>query len=215
MLHEVIIDGQRYVPEKPQEGGSETPAPAPAPFEVTPSVAMEIISHEAIVQEAYKDSVGNWTWSVGITNASGHTVYPRYKDNPQSLERCIEVFLWVLQNNYVPAVKAAFRSPLSESQFAAALSFHYNTGGIGRAEWVTEWNRGNAEVARSAIMNWRKPPEIIPRRKKEQALFFDGTWSSDGKATVYAVSKPSYSPKWSSAKKVDVSKIINSLLEAS
>ena len=52
---------------------------------ITVKIAQEIVSHEAIVREAYKDSVGVWTWSVGITNASGHKVFPRYKDNPQSL----------------------------------------------------------------------------------------------------------------------------------
>jgi hypothetical protein len=34
-------------------------------------------------------------------------------------------------------------------------------------------------------MNWRKPPEIVPRREKERDLFFSGRYSGDGMVTVY------------------------------
>ncbi|MHA1548408.1 MAG: hypothetical protein ACTSYE_05700, partial [Alphaproteobacteria bacterium] len=39
--------------------------------------------------------------------------------------------------------------------------------------------------AAEAFMGWAKPPEIIPRRRREQALFRDGTYVADGHATVY------------------------------
>jgi lysozyme len=76
--------------------------------ELTPRIALELIAHEGIVTEAYKDSVGVWTWSVGITDASGHKVFPRYKDKPQPLEHCIGVYLWLLREKYLPPVLAAF-----------------------------------------------------------------------------------------------------------
>jgi lysozyme len=175
-------------------------------------VALELISHEAIVQEAYKDSVGVWTWSVGITDKSGHSVM-RYKDNPQPVERCLEVYLRLLREKYIPSVVKAFEGfVLTEAQFAAALSFHYNTGAISRASWVTKVKTGDIAGAKKAFMEWRKPPEIVERRGKERDLFFDGKWSSDGKATVYQVSKPSYSPKWSSARRVDVTADLDRLM---
>ncbi len=61
-------------------------------------------------------------------------------------------------------------------------------------------------------MNWKKPPEIIPRREKERDLFFDGKWSSDGKANVWPVKKPGYKPNWGGGKRVDVSADIAALL---
>ena len=180
---------------------------------LTARVAEELIGHEAIVQEAYKDSVGVWTWSVGVTNASGHQVHPRYKDNPQTLDHCLEVYIWLLQNKYVPGVDKAFAGhPLTEAQFAAALSFHYNTGAIGKASWVTQWKAGNVAAAKASFMLYNKPPEIIKRRTKERDLFFNGTWSTDGKATVYPVKKPSYTPDWKGAKRVDVSAILKKLI---
>ncbi len=180
---------------------------------ITSNIAMEIVAHEAIVREAYKDSVGVWTWSVGITTASGHDVFPRYKDSPQPMQRCLEVFEWVLRTNYAPDVEDAFEGhALTENQFGAALSFHYNTGGIKRASWVKEWKDGDIATARSSFMNWRKPAEIIPRRKKERDLFFDGRWSGDGSVTEYPVKKPSYQPDFRNPKRVDVKASLTELL---
>lgn len=182
--------------------------------EITMRIALELISHEAIVSEAYKDSEGVWTWGVGVTSASGHRV-ERYKDNPQTIQRCLEIYVWLLRTKYGPEVAKAFAgSPLTEAQFGAALSFHYNTGAIASADWVTSWKAGKVDQARSEFMNWRKPASIIERRAEERGLFFDGIWTGDGKATVYEVSKPSYAPKWSSARRVDISADLAAAMKA-
>lgn len=162
----------------------------------------ELISHEGIVKEAYKDSKGIWTWGIGVTNASGHNVM-RYKNNPQPLSKVFDIFDWLVRTKYLPAVEAAFTGPLTEAQVAAALSFHYNTGAIGRASWVKSFNAGNIEKARNEIMSWRSPKEIIPRRTKERDLFFDGKWSSNGTALVYQGVSGSYQPR--NPKRVDIS----------
>lgn len=172
---------------------------------ITVKTMQEIIAHEAIITEAYKDSVGVWTWGVGVTNSSGHTVYPRYKDKPQSIKRVIEVFEWLLRVKYAPGVANAFSGKqLTQAQFTAALSFHYNTGAIGRALWVKSFVAGDTAKARQQIMNWIRPRELIKRRTAERDLFFDGVWSGDGKATVFKVRKPSYFPSWSSARRIDI-----------
>lgn len=161
---------------------------------LTPRIVGEILQHEGLAREAYRDSVGVWTWSVGITDASGHKV-ARYRDNPQSIERCLEVFVWLLTTRYLPAVLAAF-GPFEpeEHQLAGALSFHYNTGAIARASWLKRFLEGDSEAASKAILDWRRPPEILPRRRRERDLFFDAKWSGDGKVAVYEVSKPGYRP---------------------
>jgi len=161
---------------------------------LTPRIVGEILSHEGLVREAYRDSQGIWTWSVGITDASGHRV-ARYRDNPQPLERCLEVFLWLLAARYLPAVLKAFGShEPAEHELAAALSFHYNTGGIARAEWLRRFLAGEREAARRAFLAWSRPPEIAPRRRRERDLLFDARWSGDGRCMVYEVAKPSYQP---------------------
>lgn len=188
------------------------PQPIVSQLALTARVAAEIIGHEAIVQEAYRDSQRIWTWGIGVTNASGHNV-DRYKDNPQTIDHCLEVYLWLLREHYIPDVIKAFQGfILTEAQFAAALSFHYNTGAILRASWVAKVKGGDLAGARLAIMEWDKPASVIGRRAKERDLFFAGRWSQDGKATVYAVKKPSYAPDWGSAHRVDVTGPLSRLL---
>ena len=184
----------------------EKEAPAPSGV-LTKRVLLEIIQHEGIVLEAYKDSKGIWTWGIGVTSRSGHRVL-RYKDNPQTLKRVIEIYKWLLETKYLPGVLEAFKGhELTEEQLAAALSFHYNTGAIKKAAWVKSFMRGDRERAYAEIMNWKSPPEIIPRREAERDLFFKGKWTNDGTATVYTrVRKPSYTPVWKSAERIDISK---------
>lgn len=180
---------------------------------ITTRIARELLAHEGLVREAYKDSRGIWTWGVGVTNASGHTVYPAYKDNPQTLRRCLEVYVELLERRYAAGVRTAFAGhALTEAQFGAALSFHYNTGGIGKAAWVRSWKAGHVAQAEREILNWRKPPEIIPRREKEQALFFRGTWSGNGRMVEYPVRKPSYTPNYGAGTTIAVDDILKELL---
>lgn len=205
------IDGEDQTAILAATIGRWTPKPQ-AKGPLTLNVALELIDHEAIVLEWYRDSKGIGTWSVGITNASGHNV-DRYRDQPQTVQRCLEVFLWVLNERYVPMVARAFRGfALTEARFAAALSFHYNTGAIGSADWVAQFKAGEIEKARESFMNWRKPPEVIPRREKERDLFFDGKWSNTGMATIYPVLKPAYRPDFRRPQLVDVRPALESLL---
>ncbi|MGB1390598.1 MAG: lysozyme [Paracoccaceae bacterium] len=178
---------------------------------ITPRVALEVAHHEAVIRQAYKDSVGVWTWSVGLTRATGHDV-TRYIGNPATLEKCLEIFVWAL-NNYAEAVRAEFKGHnLTEAQFAAALSFHWNTGSIRSASWVDAWKAGNVADAKRRFMLYNKPAAIIPRRKAECALFFDGKWSGGRTMPEYTRVTANYSPVWSSRVNVEVMDILERLL---
>lgn len=180
---------------------------------ITLNTAMELIGHEAIVLEWYRDSEGVGTWGIGVTNASGHLV-DRYKNNPQTIERCLEVYLWLLQTKYLPDVSKAFAGfALTEAQLAAALSFHYNTGAIGRTDWVTLFKDGHPAAARDFLQtHYIQDGRLKDRRMQEAALFFDGKWSNDGKATIYPVLKPSYRPDFKHPERVDIRPILTGLL---
>ncbi|MGB1254075.1 MAG: lysozyme, partial [Candidatus Promineifilaceae bacterium] len=121
--------------------------------QLTTRIALEVASHEAIIRQAYKDSVGVWTWSVGLTSMSGHNV-ERYIGKPQPLKKCLEVFLWALER-YADDVREAFAGhSLSDEEFAAALSFHWNTGAIKKASWVKQWKSGQIAAAKKSFMNY-------------------------------------------------------------
>lgn len=157
--------------------------------------ALELVDREAIVLESYKDSKGIWTWGVGVTNASGHNI-DRYKDNPSTIEHALEIYIWLLRNRYIPDVMHAFEGhALTESQFSAALSFHYNTGAILHTSWTTLWTAGRIAEARAFLeTHYLNDGTLTLRRRQEAALFFDGHWSQAPFATVYPVLKPSYQP---------------------
>lgn len=175
--------------------------------------ALEIASHEAVIRQAYKDSVGVWTWSVGLTSKSGHDV-ERYIGKPQTLEHCLAVYCWALEK-YADDVRMAFGShKLSKAQFAAALSFHWNTGAIGKASWVKHWKAGRVAEARKAFMAWNKPPEIVKRREKERDLFFYGRWSNTGTMTEYTRLTSRSTPDWRSAKRINVEEALRRALGA-
>lgn len=167
-------------------------------------VAMEVAGHEALIRQTYKDSIGKLTWCVGMTNATGHTV-ERYIGKPASLQHCMNIYAWAL-GNYAAGVYRAFAGyPLTKAQFAAALSFHWNTGKIEEASWVRLWKASDIVAAKKAVMNWVTPPEVTGRREKERDLFFDGKWSNDGRMTEYTRLTKAMTPVWKSAIKVDVS----------
>lgn len=172
-------------------------------IDVDYDVAMEVLGHEAIIRQAYKDSVGKWTWSVGLTSATGHNV-ERYIDNPQPLQYCLDVYVWALRN-YAKSVLEAFEGyQLTRTQFAAALSFHWNTGAIKKASWVQKVKAGDMVGAKAAFMLYDKPASIVARRTQERDLFFDGKWSNDGTAIEYTKLTANHTPVWSSAKRINV-----------
>lgn len=170
---------------------------------VSYKAALEIITHEAIVRQAYRDSVGVWTWSVGLTSNSGHLV-ERYIGKPQPMTHCLAVFVWAL-GRYAAEVDKAFNDrDLTEAQFAAALSFHWNTGSIGKATWVKKWLAGDVAGARKAFMQWNKPPEIVGRREQECSLFFDGEWSQTGRVIEWTRVKGNGQIDWGSGQAVNI-----------
>jgi lysozyme len=153
-------------------------------MKIDAEIALEVASHEGIVRQAYFDTKNVLTWSIGITNATGHNV-ERYRNNPQPMAYCLQIFVWALER-YAKDVRAAFAGKtLTKAQFAAALSFHYNTGAIARATWVKLWKEGRVSEARQSIMSWTKDKELTSRRAKERDLFFDGKWSNYGFITEY------------------------------
>jgi len=181
------------------------PRVAPVAGSVTMRVVLETVEHESIVQEAYKDSVGVWTWSVGLTAASGVDPLP-YKDKPAPLSTCLKASVERMRNKYGPEVTKAFKGrALTESQFAAALSWHWNTGAIGRTDWVALFLAGKIKEARDHMEgHYLNGGDLKERRLKESALFFDGEWAQTGIASVVPVSKPSYQPNFRLTKRVNI-----------
>lgn len=146
--------------------------------------------HEGIVPGPYRDSEGIWTYGVGHTAAAGApnpAAMPR--GAPSDLDAALrDVFALFRRDlaKYEAEVLAAVRVPVSQPQFDALVSFHYNTGGIARARITQRLNAGDINGASEAFGGWMKPKAVIARRKAEQALFRHGHYPG-GDVPVWGV----------------------------
>ncbi|TAZ86958.1 lysozyme (plasmid) [Rhizobium ruizarguesonis] len=163
---------------------------------------IELIGHEAIVQTRYMDSVGVWTIGVGHTKPAGPPD-PKSFTAIMSIRDVLVLYKQDLQK-YIDAVNTAIKVDVSQTEFDALVSFHFNTGGIGRASLVKSLNAGDRKKAAKEFMNWVKPPEIRKRREKEQKLFADGAYSGHGQATVYPAT-PEGKVLFNKGKSIDLS----------
>lgn len=165
-------------------------------MQLTPRAVAYLATEEGIAREAYLDTGDVWTWAIGLTAAAGIKVQA-YINRPAPLADCIRASIDHLNAAYLPAVNHAFAGhALNDAQLAAALSFHWNTDAIGRATWVHDWTGGNSAAARAALeTHYLNGGQLAARRKREAALFFDGTWPADMRCPVWQVSKPGYHPR--------------------
>lgn len=151
---------------------------------------ISLVSHEGIVPGPYLDSVGVWTWGVGHTAAAGGLKpanMPRGfpNDLDATLDQVFAVFAKDIQK-YEAGVLKALKVPVSQHEFDALVSFHYNTGAIAKAALTNFLNAGNRKAAADAFMNYRRPAEIIERREAEQELFLTGKYPT-GRINVWGV----------------------------
>lgn len=141
-----------------------------------------LIGNEGIVLSRYKDSVGVWTIGVGHTKAAGG-LNPETFTGTLSMQQAIDLLRADIAK-YEEGVNRAIKVPLEQHEFDALVDFNFNTGAIGKASFVNLINSGDKAGAMKKIMDWRKPPEIIPRRTAERDLFRTGIYPAP-MATVY------------------------------
>jgi len=165
---------------------------------------INLIAHEGIVQSRYKDSVGVWTIGVGHTAAAGG-IDPATFTGVLTVPAVLEM-LRVDIVKYENGVNRAVKVPLQQHEFDALVSFHYNTGAIGRASFVKKLNAGDRAGAARGMMAWKKPPEIIKRRTAERDLFLHGRYAGP-MATIYPAT-PSGSIQWGKGQRVNVRSLL-------
>lgn len=158
---------------------------------ISPRGAFAIACYEGIVPGPYFDSVGVATWGIGHTKAAGAPDPAAMgRGMPADLTGVVAAAIRLFRDDlahYAAAVAAAVKVPVTQPEFDALVSFHYNTGAIGHASLVAALNRGDRLSAATGFMNWLKPPEVIGRRKKESELFRDGIYPT-GPVNVWQVS---------------------------
>ena len=158
---------------------------------------VEIIGHEGICLSKYLDSVGVWTIAGGATKSEIPDLASWPLSKTLTMQEAFDLFSKSIVK-YEDAVSKALTREIAQTQFDALVSWCYNVGvGYTRpgktATVLRLLNQGaDSESLYNAMMMFRKPKEIIGRRKKEATLLAYGKYSNDGKALLFPVSSKGY-----------------------
>jgi lysozyme len=136
---------------------------------------LELVKHfEGLCLRAYQDPVGVWTigWGhTGLQHEDG-TVYPGRVITVEEAERLLRYDM----DQFEAAVQALVKVALTDDQYGALVSFHFNTGGLGRSTMLQMLNNGNYASAADQFTRWNKAggrvlPGLTRRRLSEKNLY--------------------------------------------
>ncbi len=176
---------------------------------------VELVGHEGVCLSKYKDSVGVWTIGIGATKSEIPDLAQWPLDKKITIQEAFELLSKSIVK-YENAVNKNLKTPISQEQFDALVSWIYNvgTGWAAKASVMMLINQGVKGVALyDALMKFGKPPEIIPRRRKEAVLLSKGVYSNNGVALLFPVSSKGY-PMYRAGKSINVWEYINKASEA-
>ncbi len=136
------------------------------------SAGLDLIKEaEGLRLTAYQDSVGVWTIGYGHTGPDVH------KGLTITAERATEL----LRDDLADAEKGVTRqvkTPLTENQFSALVSFTFNLGGgaLEKSTLLKMLNRGDKLGASAEFGRWVRAgkkmlPGLVTRREAERKLF--------------------------------------------
>lgn len=150
-----------------------------------------IRSFEGRALKAYRDCVGVWTIGFGLTNNDTWAVKAIGRPIGAGVEitdeQCESLLHESIKRGYAPAVDRAMPNA-KPNEADAGISFHYNTGAIGRASWVGRWReKAGDAVVRSGLMAWNKGggrelAGLTRRRAREAAMIISGDYGPEGRS---------------------------------
>ncbi|MRN44943.1 lysozyme [Brucella sp. 09RB8913] len=143
---------------------------------------------EGLKNTAYRDVAGVLTIGYGHTSAAGAPkVTPGMTIGDKEAER-------ILKSGLV-------KVPLTDNQFAALVSFDFNTGGLDKSTLLKKLNKGDYAAVPVELMKWvnaggKKINGLVNRRAAEAGLWAKGDFVSSN-----------YVPATTAANKTDVATI--------
>ncbi len=158
-------------------------ARAQKPTKMSPKGLDFLVAQEGFIPYAYNDSQGHATFGVGhLLHLGPVTAADRSqwgtKANPKPRALVLRVLREDLAKRFEPAVCETIECPLKAHQFDGLVSMAFNigAGGFRGSTVARRLNAGDFHGAADAMLMWRKPPEIIPRRRRERELFLNGVY---------------------------------------
>ena len=145
-----------------------------------------LIAQEGVVRYAYNDPAGHATFGVGHLLHLGRVTLADEKKwgskaHPMPMKK-VKATLKSDLKKYEAAVRKSVGRRLPQHQFDACVSLCFNIGinGFSSSSVARILRTGavgtRAKLATEAFMLWDNPKMLVPRRKREQKLFYEGVY---------------------------------------
>lgn len=128
---------------------------------------------EGLYLHTYDDGVGVATIGYGHTSsAGGPKVTWGQTITREEADQLLKDDLARVEKDVERLVKV----PLNQNQFDALVSFHFNTGGLGKSTLLKKLNKGDYDSVPTELMKWNKGggsvmAGLVTRRNEEGKLF--------------------------------------------
>ncbi|NOV15862.1 lysozyme [Ensifer adhaerens] len=144
---------------------------------------------EGLKTKAYRDVAGVWTIGYGHTSAAG---VPVVKPGLVITEARAEEILRADLATFEERVSRLVKVPLTDNQFAAIVSFDFNTGKLDKSTLLNRLNAGDYDAVPLELMKWvyakkKRVTGLVNRRSAEAGLWAKGEFVSSN--TVPAAPK--------------------------
>ena len=135
-----------------------------------------IEAFEGLYLKAYHDSAGVLTIGYGHTNAAGPPkVVPGMRITTKYADEILSADLATVEKE----VARAIHVPLTQWQFDALVSFHFNTGAISKGTVDDKLNHGNVDAAMRTLRQYQYAGghllRGLTRRREAEELLFRGS----------------------------------------
>jgi lysozyme len=151
-----------------------------------------IRSFEGRALRAYRDSAGVWTIGYGSTNFDAYAVKYLGRKISAGMEitdqQAEHLLRESIRRSYAPEVSKAMPTAKPHEN-DAGISFHYNTGAIGRATWVKQWRaKASGDAIRGSMLSWnRAGGKVLAGLTRRRA--------AEAQMLLYAEYGPTFSPQ--------------------
>lgn len=141
---------------------------------------------------AYKDGGGVWTIGYGHTSAAGS---PKVVSGMKITNAEAEAILVNDLSKFEKRVETLVKVKLNDNQFAALVSFDFNTGALHKSTLLKKLNAGDYDAVPRELAKWvndngKRVTGLVNRRAAEAGLWAKGSFVSSN--TVEA--KPTKEP---------------------
>jgi lysozyme len=147
---------------------------------------------EGLSLKAYMDSARVWTIGYGHTSAAGEMqVHKGLEITDLQAETLLQADLAKFEDRVSKAVTV----DLTDNQFAALVSFDYNTGAINKASFVVALNRGDYSAVPAGLMKYvvaggKRNAGLVHRRAAEVGLWAKGVFVAGKDEAVQTAAPP-------------------------